>query len=68
MGLVVPMGTYIAQHPQLVDKAEFAVNDYYVMSIRNYAQKSVWLGTPTYVTGMALFDIGQLLSVSRSSI
>jgi multiple sugar transport system substrate-binding protein len=55
MGLIVPMGTYIAQHPELVDKAKLALDDYYDISIKNYTHKGVWLGPPLYVTGVALF-------------
>ena len=55
MGLIVPMGTYIAKHPELVDKAKLALDDYYDISIKNYTHKGVWLGPPLYVTGVALF-------------
>lgn len=55
MGLIMPMGKYIAEHPDLVDKAKLALNDYYDISIRNYTHKGVWLGPPLYVTGVALF-------------
>ncbi len=55
MGLIVPMGKYIAQHPELVDKAKLALDDYYDISIKNYTHNGVWLGPPLYVTGVSLF-------------
>jgi multiple sugar transport system substrate-binding protein len=55
MGVIEPLGKYIAENPQVVDKAKLALDDYYDISIRNYTHKGVWLGPPLYVTGVALF-------------
>jgi len=55
MGVIEPLGKYIAEHPNVVDKAKLALNDYYDISMRNYTHKGVWLGPPLYVTGVALF-------------
>lgn len=55
MGVIEPVGKYIAAHPELVDKAKLAMNDYYDISIQNYTYKGVWLGPALYVTGVALF-------------
>ncbi len=62
MGLIEPLGKYIAEHPAVVDKAKLALNDYYDISIRNYTHKGVWLGPPLYVTGVALFYRADLFS------
>ncbi len=55
MGVIEPLGKYIAQHPEVVDKAKLALDDYYEISMRNYTHKGVWLGPALYVTGVALF-------------
>jgi len=55
MGVIEPLGKYIAEHPNVVDKAKLALDDYYDISMRNYTHKGVWLGPPLYVTGVALF-------------
>ena len=55
MGIIEPLGKYIAEHPGVVDKAKLALDDYYDISIRNYTHKGVWLGPALYVTGVALF-------------
>ncbi len=55
MGVIEPIGKYIAQHSEVVDKAKLALDDYYEISMRNYTHKGVWLGPALYVTGVALF-------------
>ena len=62
MGVIEPLGKYIAEHPNLVDKAKLALDDYFDISIRNYTHKGVWLGPPLYVTGVALFYRTDLFS------
>ncbi len=55
MGVIEPVGKFIADHPQVVDKAKLALNDYYEAHIRMYTHKGVWLGPPLYATGVATF-------------
>jgi multiple sugar transport system substrate-binding protein len=55
MGVIEPLGKYIAEHPDVVDKTKLALDDYYDISIRSYTHKGVWLGPALYVTGVALF-------------
>ncbi len=62
MGVIEPLGKYIAEHPELVDKAKLAMDDYYDISIRNYTHKGVWLGPALYVTGVALVYRTDLLN------
>ncbi len=62
MGVIEPLGKYIKEHPELVDKAKLGMDDYYDISIRNYTHKGVWLGPALYVTGVALFYRTDLLN------
>ena len=62
MGVIEPVGKYIAEHPELVDKAKLAMNDYYEISVKNYTYKGQWLGPALYVTGVALFYRTDLFS------
>ncbi len=62
MGVIEPLGKYIKEHPELVDKAKLGMDDYYDISIRNYTHKGVWLGPALYVTGVAMFYRTDLLN------
>ena len=55
LGVIEPLGKYIAQNPAVVDKQKLALEDYFDISMRNYTYKGVWLGPPLYVTGVSLF-------------
>lgn len=54
-GLIIPLGKWIEEHPETVDKDLLAIDDYFDISIKNYTHKGVWIGPPLFVTGVAMF-------------
>jgi multiple sugar transport system substrate-binding protein len=54
-GLMIPLGKWIDEHPELVDEDLLALDDYYDISIQEYSYKGDWIGPPLMVTGIAMF-------------
>lgn len=61
-GLVIPLGKWIDEHPELVDHEKLALDDYYDISMSENSYNGVWIGPPLMVTGVCTFYRTDLLN------
>jgi multiple sugar transport system substrate-binding protein len=54
-GLIEPIGTFIEEHPELVDEELLAMDDWFQVSMDENTLDGVLTSLPLYVTGNALF-------------